>query len=433
MLNKKNNKWTVFLVLIFIFRLLYGLSMEFWFEDELQIYLIGLKFYTTKLWPYFGPDVVYSHTQIPGALQGLLAGLPFFALPIPESPYIFLNILSFSSLLLLSFYISKQIPSIPKWIIYIWILTCPWTLNLSTHVLNPSYLILPSVLFFVSFFELLPLTRLKVVNKPLAYFILGSSLAFVFQLHMSWVLLIPLIVYVIYKDRRSAANISMLFMGFMAIFILAIPTLAIYGLGEGNKSLTANVILNHKNMLAVLDVLFRYLSFASFELSRFMGPDTATRVSFIKGHMYMSPFFVFCGLVGLLQILLMILGFFKKKLNDTKWVFVKYLNLAIVVLIYMSFVFSIKGPSSHTFYIMFPFAIFYGFYSLEHVLVGAKYKKLIAIFIISGLLVSMTISFNSFKNRSMYAKINGTTGRDVVAKAIADKDYKVLGKLRSDP
>src|SRR5882757_2034604 len=90
---------SVILLLAFCFRLAFGLCSDFWnpVGDEKQIYLIGLKFYTTGAWPYFGPDVTNT-IQIPGALQGLVVGLPFYVLPIPEAPYLLVNILSFASL-----------------------------------------------------------------------------------------------------------------------------------------------------------------------------------------------------------------------------------------------------------------------------------------------------------------------------------------------
>lgn len=99
------------LVLIFFFRLAFGLCSDFRADvgDERQIYLIGLKYYTTGQWPYFGPDVTNT-IQIPGALQGLVVGLPFFVLPIPEAPYILLNILSFLSLCFFAWYCTKRLP-----------------------------------------------------------------------------------------------------------------------------------------------------------------------------------------------------------------------------------------------------------------------------------------------------------------------------------
>ena len=65
----------VALVALFLFRLLFGLSSEFFFEDETQIYLMGLRYYATGAWPYFGADVVWTRSEIPGALQALLGAL----------------------------------------------------------------------------------------------------------------------------------------------------------------------------------------------------------------------------------------------------------------------------------------------------------------------------------------------------------------------
>ena len=56
--------------LAFAFRLFYGLSMPFWFEDERQVYLIGLRSFARGEWPYFGADVVWTGGQLPGALLG---------------------------------------------------------------------------------------------------------------------------------------------------------------------------------------------------------------------------------------------------------------------------------------------------------------------------------------------------------------------------
>ena len=64
------------LLALFAFRLYFGLSLRFFAEDESQIFLIGLRYYTTGHWPYFGPDVVWTESEIPGALQGLLVGAP---------------------------------------------------------------------------------------------------------------------------------------------------------------------------------------------------------------------------------------------------------------------------------------------------------------------------------------------------------------------
>src|ERR1700733_13859204 len=89
--SKSSSKTFILLIALlaaFLFRLAFGLCSEIWFIDQQQIYLIGLKYYTTSLWPYFGPDVA-ANIQLPGALQGLVVGLPLRIWSIPESPYVF--------------------------------------------------------------------------------------------------------------------------------------------------------------------------------------------------------------------------------------------------------------------------------------------------------------------------------------------------------
>src|SRR5579859_7269655 len=107
------NRKTLFILIsaFFLFRLAFGLlRSQIWEIDQIQTYLIGLKFYTTHNWPFFGPDVngvenQSFQSQIPGALEGLLIGLPFYILPVPESPFILLNLLSITGVALLAWYI----------------------------------------------------------------------------------------------------------------------------------------------------------------------------------------------------------------------------------------------------------------------------------------------------------------------------------------
>src|SRR6185436_16706299 len=105
-------KFALLFSLLLAFRTAFGLCQPFFEPDELQTYLIGLKFYATGAWPYFGPDLIVTetgfHTQIPGALEGLLVGLPLRLLPIPEAPALFLNLLSASALALFSWYAAKR-------------------------------------------------------------------------------------------------------------------------------------------------------------------------------------------------------------------------------------------------------------------------------------------------------------------------------------
>src|SRR5438876_6317428 len=104
------------IIALFAFRLLFGLSSEFFFEDETQIFLMGLRYHATGAWPYFGPDVVWTKSEIPGALQALLVGIPLNLWPVPEAPFVLLNLLSTAALAAWCAYVSKRLPTVPTWL-----------------------------------------------------------------------------------------------------------------------------------------------------------------------------------------------------------------------------------------------------------------------------------------------------------------------------
>src|SRR5882672_4478580 len=196
-------RWfALLLILGFLFRLGFGLCLPFWTDDEKQIYLIGLKFYCTRAWPYFGPDVTNT-IQIPGALQGLLVGLPLFVVPAPEAPYVLLNLLSFAALCFFAWYCSRRLPELPGWFVWAWLLTAPWTLNLSTHILNPSYVLPAAIFFFVGALETYPGLRRNLIPTHWANLMMGLALCWVMQFHMSWVILVPYLLGSLYFQYRE--------------------------------------------------------------------------------------------------------------------------------------------------------------------------------------------------------------------------------------
>ena len=197
--------WIVAIALLaaaFAFRLWYGLSMPFWFEDERQVYLIGLESFARGEWPYFGADVVWTGGQVPGALLGMLIRTALAVWPIPESPAILLNILSFSALACFAWYLTRRLVDVPRWLIWSALLTLTWTLNFSAHVVNPSYVLTGATAFFIGFLEGFPATRRGIVPLMPAWALMGAGLCFVMQIHMSWVLLPPYV---------AAAAIGLLF------------------------------------------------------------------------------------------------------------------------------------------------------------------------------------------------------------------------------
>jgi hypothetical protein len=427
------NWWKKFVILFLIFfplRFLFGIFSEFWFPDEIQVYLIGLKFYTGGHWPYFGPDIVYTGSQIPGALQGLLVGIPFYFLKIPEAPYLLLNLLTFSTLFLLGYYIIRyRTPDIPEWFLWIWIFTAPWVLSYSTHVLNPSYVIPAAIVFFISLLEILPGTSCNLIKSKIAFLFMGFCTLWIFQLHMSWILLMPLIfISFYYSAKKGLKNIFLSSVYFLAgcIFsgVFLIPTFIKYGLSAGSGDTASNVVFNAANIKEIITVLVRLLSFASFELARFMGANTAERLEYISQSIWAIPFIIIVGIVGFAQVGWMIIAWFRK--NELPgWKTMKQLLFFIFLYTYASFFFSVKNPASHTFYLMFPLVMIYSFYCWQPLFRKKWIRRLAMIFLLSGIIFHVALAIHNFENKSMYID------REKPLKAIQQKDYKVLEERRT--
>src|ERR1700756_1955085 len=185
MANARAVRWTAILAALFSFRLWFGLSREFFFEDETQIFLLGLRYYATGEWPFFGPDVVWTRSEIPGALQALLVGVPLRIAPFPEAPYVLLALLSFGALLAFAAYEIAHRPTAPRWLIVGWLLTIPWTIQFSGHLINTSYILPGAIVFFLGFFESVPALSLRRVPPTVAHALMGAAFVWLMQIHMS--------------------------------------------------------------------------------------------------------------------------------------------------------------------------------------------------------------------------------------------------------
>jgi len=417
----------------------FGLCSEFWSdEDTKQIYLIGLKFYTTGQWPYFGPDVDYSTTtplvQIPGALQGVLVGAPFFVLPIPEAPFLLLNILSFAGLCLLAWYCARRLPEVPAWIIWGWLLTAPWTLELSTHPVNPSYVLFGAILFFVGALETYPFLTKNVLPIKWANFMMGFALFWVMQLHMSWPILLPFLLLSLYFQYRSPVHSLWRALPYFALGAILtgsflLPTFFKYGLHEGLGGAGSAFTFNPGNLVKLINpaegIPGRFLSFASFEVPRFLGPHTVQRVAFLKEHLWIIPLVIFLGVVGILQPIAMFFLWFFKKNSGNDWKHIKYLTVATVCLLYLSFLFTNRTPQAHTFYVVLPLAMIYSFYCWSGLLVKNGWLLFTKVFLVCGIIFHTGLALHKFSRESLYVD------RNAVQSAIDRKDYTLVGERRT--
>lgn len=422
------------LLLLFAYRLAFGLTVEFWFIDELQIYLIGLKFYTTGQWPLFGPDLVLKNiSQIPGALQGLLVGLPFHVAPVPEAPFVLLNVLSFGALAFLAWYGRRRVPSLPRWVVYGLALTLPWTLFYSTHIVNPSYVLFGAVLFWVGVVEATVFHDSPLVPRRLADYMQGFGLVWVMQLHMSWTLLVPFaaIAWIARLRRREALPaLGAFLLGCATTGSLLVPTFLAHDLGQVGSTGVA-VRFNPINARDLDSIAGKVLSFASYELPRFIASNNRTRMAWLTSDWRIAPFAFLTVGVGLLQPIAMLLLWFRRRQVAPGWTGVKALLAATILLTWVAFLFTVREPWALTFYLTMPMAFLYSLYCYAWFLEGRWWLTLAALVLVSGVVTQTALAHRNLHDRSRFPERGSLyQDRDRPAKAIAQRDYHVLGERR---
>jgi hypothetical protein len=361
-------RWALWLLAAFLFRLGFGLSSLLFAEDETQIYLLGLRYHATHAWPYFGPDVVWTESQIPGALQALLVGLPLDLLPIPEAPYILLTLLSTGALALFAWYVGARLPELPRWLIWGWLMTLPWTLELSTHIINPSYVLPASLLFFLAWFEAWPATSIGRVPAPLCFGLMGAALAWVAQVHMSWPLLLPFVTMafaVRLRDgtRAIARAAGPFLVGLMATGVFVIPTWIAFG-WAGSGGTDANFDPHWRNPVTTfVTTLARVLAFASYEVNRFLGTGSSRQAVFLQQHWWLVPFAGLLWLTGILHPLWLALTAFRRRSAQKAWPAIRWVLLGTAALVSVSFFFSAAPAQARSFYVVAPVGFLYAAYA----------------------------------------------------------------------
>lgn len=208
-----------------------------------------------------------------------------------------------------------------------------------------------------------------------------------------------------------------------------IPTFIKYGLSGALGSTNEAVRFNYNNVLEysniVEGVLGRFLSFASFELPRFIGGSTAKRLLFMRENPWLIPLVIFLTVVGILQAMALLVLWFKRSHSVKDWEAMKYFTLATVALIYVSFLFAFRAPVSHTFYLTLPIAMLYSFYCWNEFLKKKRWQKFALVFIVCGIIFNIGLAVNNYSRVSLYLE------RDKIVEAIKARDYRILGERRA--
>jgi hypothetical protein len=418
------------LVALFAFRLYYGLSQEMLSGDALQIYLIGLKFVTTRQWPYFGPDEVHSHHQIAGPLQGLLVGVPILVSHSPEAPAVLVNVLSFAGLLLLGRWLTRRFALVPAWMTFAWLLTLPWTVNFSTHVYNPSYLLLPSCVFFVAFFELMPSLHAGMLAPGAAFFCLGIAIAASSQLHLSFPLFLPFVLVALVAQARAgqltAGRVGWLVVGGALPLLLLVPTAARYGVASLTEALGANSHADVRNLPRIATILPRFLAFASYQLVRFVGGSPEIRRAVFAQAFWLMPLVWFLTAVALAQSVVMLVALVRPtllRIADPGRA-VRWLVAGSVLLVSAAFLFSARPPLSRNYYILCPVAFLIGYLTFGALVQGPRARRVATAVLVLGVVCQLGMAAQRFAAHPWAER------RALVARAIDQGDYRIVGERR---
>lgn len=423
----------ILFIALFLFRLFFGLCECKWWEvDERQTWLIGLKYYATAEWPYFGPDVNGQenqafNAQLPGAVEGLAFGLPWRLFPFPETPVVVLALLTTLGASLLAWYIRRKIPSLSWSWLFAWISVTPWGLFEGTHVITLPYNFLPSIFFFLGFFECFPSFSTRWLSPRWAGAFMGFSLFWIMQFHFSYVYLVPLaglsLLMRIFHDKNGKAAMGFI-LGALPTLLLVIPTWVKYGLNPGHVTTGFMVSFNLNNFTEGLTLLARYLSLVCFELLRFIGQGTHERWGFLTSHPLLFIPGVILSVGGIAQTIILASGVFRKKHFLQDWEAMKGLMVGCYFMIWASFWFTSKQPLPHIYFVFYPMLMVYSCY----VWVLFSQKKFFVI--AARVFVVLGFFFMGFYSPILAQKDGLYLNREPLAQALKQKNYHLAGERR---
>jgi hypothetical protein len=349
--------------------------------------------------------------------------------PVPEAPFVFLNLVSMAALAGFAWYLTQRLPSLPKWLVWGWLMTLPWTLEFSTHVINPSYVLAPALVFFVGFFEAVPVFRRGLLSPPAAFFMMGAAVSWVLQVHMSWPLLLPYIAFALlsrWSDGipASARNLGALGCGLLVFGVFLIPTLVRYGWQAGGGGTARNIRPHWVNPWMAVTTLARFFSFASFEIARFIAPDTGKRLVLFLRHLWLAPLALIVWIAGVWQPLWMVREWCRSRSPYLEWSALKWLVGGTVAVVYASYWFVIEPPQAHAFYVVAPIAMTFAAYCWTFV-DRARWRRVAAGALLVNIAFHAGLAWAQAPDKSLYRN------RVPVAAAVRLKQPEMFGHRRS--
>jgi hypothetical protein len=427
-------KWVLILSALFALRLAAGLCFPPVqpMEDEVHAALLGLKYYATGLWPYFGNEVFAPYpqtgflTQDPGALQVLLIGLPWKLWPTPVASFVATNLMSMAGYCLLGFYACKRLPKLPAEFVLPWVLTLPWCLHYSTSVINISNSTPLACLFFVAFLESLPSLSLGLISPRWANAWMGFALSGWIQLHRTWVLILPLVLFSFFlqwKETRKFQAPVFFALGTLPLLALIVPTFfrpEFHFLGEASGF---SFGLNIENLKNFFKVLAQFFALACFEMPRFIGISTSGRFQFLTQHWLLIPG-VFLWYFGFLQLFFLVVSLFYRPSKLKDWNGIRLLMVFLFLFTFGCFLLTAKHPDVNHYAELLPMITLYSLYVWTRLWDRRWGRNLLWFALACSLVFQTALVFIRLPERSsFYLKYH-----EPLAQAIAQRNDHLLGE-----
>jgi hypothetical protein len=169
----------------------------------------------------------------------------------------------------------------------------------------------------------------------------------------------------------------------------------------------------------------KVLSFASYEMPHFIGPNNNLRLVWLLSDFRVAPFAFLTVAVGLLQPILMLGCWFRRKESAPGWAGMKTLVAGTIVLTWAVFLFTVREPWALTFYLTLPVAFLYSLYCYSFFVRDGRWLGVAFFVLCGGLVTNTALAVRNLHDRSLYLE------RGRPAAAIAERDYRILGERRA--
>jgi hypothetical protein len=271
--------------------------------------------------------------------------------------------------------------------------------------------------------------RRGLISVPFSNFLMGFGFCWVLQLHMSWVMFLPFLIYSFCRQWNSGnAKTALGFGGLGALLLLALllPTYLVYGFSLGKNVLGYSSLFNTQNVLAFFPLLARFFSLACFELPRFIGANTHERLGYLLETPWLAASGFFLGVTGFLQVFALIVLWFFPKRNRSDWNAVKWMTLFFFLIIYFFFWFSAQPPTSYRYYEALPVVMIYSFYCWEGLAAKLFWRWFGVVFLAAAVFFQAGYALKTTSmGTSVYSQY-----RDRMETAIQTKNYHLLAERR---